>query len=422
MTDTHTYVEALSHITAPDWLAEDRKAALEHFLLKGLPKAREEAWKYTSLAHLERQDLHTPASGVVESVCPDASTYPGHVLAFQNGQLGCHGTWLSSQVAGTLHHLGETQVVHEHLGELTGGNALASLNLALWQDGARLYVPAQTRVGTPVFAVYAADEADALLHPRTLAVVEAGGEAVLVEHYLGQTDHNYWQNAVTEIFLAAGARLTHVCVLEEGAGATHTGLTVVRLGPDSDYRALHVGLDGGLARHDLRLELAGKGARARVDGFDLADGRRQTGLHLRVMHHATDTDSRISWRGLAEGRGHAVYDGHVVVEHEAHGTDAKQSCRGLLLSPQAEIDAMPRLEIYADDVKCGHGASVGNLDTEVLFYLKSRGLDADAARRLLLRGFANEALGLLDELHLGDWLNPRLEAALARHDDKVGQS
>lgn len=416
MTDTQTYVEALSRITAPDWLGAQRSAALERFLRSGLPGTGEEAWKYTSLARLERATLHPPAAGAGETVCPDVGAYPGHVLAFQNGQLACHGTWLASQVAGTLRHLGETPVTLEYLGRQADSGVLASLNLALWQDGARLYAPAGARLAVPVFAVYGADEAEAMLHPRTLAVLEADAEAVLVEHYLGQTGHAYWQNAVSEVHLGAGASLTHVRVVEEGAAATHTGRTAVRLGRGSRYRALHVGLEGVLARHELEIELDGAGASARIDGLDLADARRHADLRLRVTHRATDTASRVAWRGIADGRGRAVFDGHVVVERAAHRTDAQQSCKGLLLSPHAEVDAMPRLEIYADDVKCGHGASVGNLDAAALFYLRSRGIAADAARRLLLRGFAGEALGLLEAAHLTDWLAPRLEAALARGD------
>lgn len=413
MNDTRLFDQALAGISTPGWQTGDRRAALARFLAEGWPRPRLEAWKYTSLEHLERTALHPPAAAAPESVCVDVSTYPGHVLSFDNGQLACHGTWLSSQVAGTLAHLGDTRLVYEHLGRLAGGSALASLNLALWRDGARIYVPRGERLGIPIFAVHAASDAGAMLHPRTLAVLEGGSQAVLVEHFLGNTPHAYWQNTVTEILLEEGARLTHVRVVEEGAAATHTGLTSVRMGRDSRYSVLHLGLSGGLARHDMVVELAAPGAAARIDALDLAHGRRHGDLHLRVDHQARQTTSRITWRGLADDRGQAIFDGHVVVGRAAHQTDARQSCRALLLSPHAEVDAMPRLEIYADDVKCGHGASIGNLDEEALFYLRSRGMEPSEARRLLLEGFAGEALGLLDDAHLGDWLMPRLLPLLA---------
>ncbi|MDD4882082.1 MAG: Fe-S cluster assembly protein SufD [Gallionellaceae bacterium] len=408
------YTDALSHIAAPPWLTEARHEALDRFLAAGLPDSRQEAWKYTSLDRLGQVTLRPPEAESSQAVCPDVTAYPGHVLLFQDGQLACHGTYLSNQFAGTLRHWGDTRSVHEHLGRIAGSSALADLNLALWQDGARVYVPAGERLGMPIFAVYGAATAEAMLHPRTLAVVESGAEAVLVEHYLGQTDQTYWQNAVSEIVLAEGARLTHIVVVEEGPAASHTSLTALRLGRNSEYRALHIGLGGLLTRRDLLATLDGADAGIRIDAFDLADGRRHTDLHLRVSHRAPRSQSRITYRGLADDRARAIFDGHVVVEHGAHQTDARQDCKGLLLSRQAEIDAMPRLEIYADDVKCSHGASVGQPDPDALFYLRSRGLDAAAARRLLLEGFANEALGLLDDAHLRDWLMPRLLAALSR--------
>lgn len=412
MIATHD-TETLRPVAQPDWLSGARREALNRFLNAGLPDTRQEEWKYTSLDHLEQAAMHLPDPTASEAVCPDVATYPGHALVFQNGQLACHGTYLSNQLAGTLRHWGDTHPVHEHLGRIAGDSALASLNLALWQDGARIYVPAGERLNLPIFAVYGVAEADAMLYPRTLAVVEREGEALLVEHYLGQTDQAYWQNAVSEIVLQEGARLTHIRIIEEGPASTHTGLTAVRLGKDSEYRALYLGLNGRLARHDLVAVLDGPGANIRIDALDLADGRRHTDQHLRVTHRGPRTTSRITCRGLAGGRSRVIFDGHVVVEPTAHQTDARQSCKGLLLSARAEIDAMPRLEIYADDVKCGHGASIGQLSRDALFYLRSRGIDEPAARQLLLEGFASEVLGLLDDTHLRDWIMPRLQTALS---------
>lgn len=409
-----TLTDTLTHLAVPDWLVADRHRALDGFLASGLPNSDQEAWKYTSLEYLERAALHPPAPDPDEILCRDVACFPGHVLAFQNGQQVCRGGYPPHQFAGALGHLADTLPVRQHLNRLAGDTSLANLNLACWQDGACLYVPAQQRLELPLFALYGVTEADAMLHPRTLAVLERGAEAVLVEHYLGQGRQHYWQNAVTEILLGVDARLTHIRVLEEGATATHTGLTAVRLERNSEYRALHLSMGGALARHDLRVMLAGPDSAIHIDAFDLADGRRHTDLHLQVDHDAPRTSSRISYRGMAQGRGRAIFNGHVRVDRNAHQTDAGQSCRGLLLSPHAEVDAMPWLEIYADDVKCGHAASVGNLDPNALFYLQSRGIAAVEARQLLLQGFANEALSLLDEVQLRDWLMPRLQLALSR--------
>ena len=420
-TQPAAYTDALSRLATPGWLAHARQESLALFLETGLPNTREEDWKYTSLEHLERTGLHAPVPGGGGEICPDVTAYPGHVLAFMNGQLTCHGTYLSNQLAGTLQHMADAQVVRRYLGRVAKDLALVNLNKALWQDGVRLYVPAGVKVQVPIFAVFTANEADAMLHPRTLAGVESYGEAVLVEHYLGQTDSPYWQNAVTEIVLEAGARLTHVRIIEEGDAATHTGLTAVHQARDSSYRALTLTLGGRVARHDLDVVLAEDGAQARQVGLVLADQRRGAGQRLRIEHQAPHTRSRTLYRGLAGGRGRGVFDARVVVQPHAAGADAQQSSRNLLLSPHAEIDAKPQLEIYTDDVKCGHGATVGRLDEDALFYLKSRGIDDHTARRLLMEAFVGEALGLLDDTALKDWLMPRLLARLPMHQPTEAQ-
>lgn len=414
MNDNAPYIEALSRIRAPEWLDAKRHSALTRFLGDGLPQSRQEAWKYTSLERLEHSSMHAPVQTDGAMMCADLEAHPGHVLNFDNGRLVYHGTRLPRSWAGSLADFGDSQLVRNFLGRLTEGSILANLNLALWQDGARIHVPSGMSVEMPIFAVYSASEADAMIHPRSLAVLEHDSRAVLVEHFIGNTPHAYWQNAVTEILLQPGSRLTHIRIVEEGEDATHTGMTRVSMARDSRYDVLHVGLSGGLVRHDLTVDMAAPGARAGVDGLDLTGGRRHTDLHLRIHHQQRQTTSRVNWHGIANGRGHAIFDGHVMVAHDAHETDARQSCRGLLVSPHAEVDAMPRLEIYADDVKCSHGASVGSLDKDALYYLESRGIDPAMARRLLLRGFAAGALGLLEQSGLTEWFAPRLDAAFDR--------
>jgi Fe-S cluster assembly protein SufD len=222
----------------------------------------------------------------------------------------------------------------------------------------------------------------------------------------------YWNNLVTEIVLGEGARLTHLKLTEESAAATRTGLTVVRQARDSNYRAVSVSLGGRLVRHDVEVNLDGDGAECRLDGLFIADARRHIDQHLHVEHTASHTTSRQTWRGIAAGRGRGLFDARVVVRPGAQHADAQQSSSNLLLSPNAEIDVKPQLEIHNDDVKCGHGAAVGQLDEAQIFYLRSRGISADAARSLLLRGFVEEALGLLSNTDLGVWLEPHLAAAL----------
>jgi Fe-S cluster assembly protein SufD len=402
--------QALARMNVSPHQMAVRRVALERFIEHGLPTRRDEDWRYTALDLLERADLHGPQRAAEDWGGED---YPGLALRFGNGRLAQDDSRSihAHELAGRV----DTPVVARHLGTLAdavaGGAALAEINSALWQDGLLLHVPAGWKA-TPLFVVHSAGEADAMLHLRHLVVLEAGAEAVLVEHCRGMPDLPYWHNSVSEIVLGEGARLTHIRLDEESAAATHTSLNLVQQARDSRYHALSLNLGGRVTRHDTRVELTQSGAECRLDGVFIADGRRHIDQHLRVEHAAPHTTSRQTWRGIAAGRGRGIFDARVVVQPGAAKADAQQSSRNLLLSPHAEIDVKPQLQIHADDVQCGHGATVGQLDEAQVFYLQSRGIDADAARALLLRGFVGEALGLLTDRALADWLEPHLAAAL----------
>ena len=400
------YRQALDYISASVDQIGARHQALERFLASGLPTIREEDWKYTALDALERAEWHVPEHAP-EAMATEA--YPGAVMMFGNGRL----TQVSPQAihAHSLSAHGDDARVRQTLGTLAGDAALVQINRALWQDGLLLHVPSEQQA-SPLFVVHHASEAHAMLHVRNLIVLEAGAEALLVEHYRGMPDLPYWNNVVTEIVLGEGARLTHLKLTEESAAATHTGLAVVQQARDSRYHALSLNIGGRLVRHDTWVNLNEPGAECQLDGLFIADARRHIDQHLHVEHAAPRTTSRQTWRGIAAGRGRGIFDARVVVQAGAQKADAQQSSRNLLLSPHAEIDVKPQLEIYADDVKCGHGATVGQLDAAQMFYLRSRGIDADAAAALLLRGFAEEALGMLKHTGLADWLEPHLAAAL----------
>lgn len=409
------YRDALSHIDAPNSFAAARQAALTEFLKTGLPESRQEDWRYISLEHLERMPLHAPAE--LPLTLPALEDYPGALLAYLDDRQVWQDTTLPTRILDTL----ETAIgdeppswVSDRFGSLAGTAALTQLNTALWREGACLRVPAGEGLRQPVFLRFAAAEADAMLYPRVFVDMAAGSDAILVEHFLGDPGIEYWQNPVAEIMLATGARLTHLRIIEDSNLATHTGLTAVHLARDSSYRALNLTLGGQVARHELNLALMESGAEARLDGVFIAAGRSRTEQHLRIAHQAPHGKSRTLYRGLADGRGRGVFDARVEVQAHADGSDAQQSSRNLLLSPHAEIDAKPQMEIYADDVKCSHAATVGSLDEDALFYLRSRGIDGDHARRLLMQAFINEALGLLDDTGLRDWLMPRLLASMPR--------
>jgi len=399
--------DALARVEGPDWLAAERQTALQHHLDSGLPDSALEDWHYTRLDHLARLPLHPPVEAV-ETPLP-IETYPGPLVAFLDNQMVWRDPQIPPDLLGDLANAPPT--VQARLGSLAGDSSLVMLNSALWREGVLLRVPARERLRYPIFLRFAAGQADAMLHPRVLVLMEADSDAILIEHYHADIGAPHWQNAVTEIVLEAGARLTHVRLLESGS-ATHTHLAAVRQERDSQYRSLTLTLGGRVVRHDIDVELAGEGAQTRLDGLFIADGRRHADHHLRVRHQAARTGSRLTWRGIAADRGHGILDARTTIGPGARLAEAHQSSRNLLLSPHAEIDTRPQLEIHTDDVKCGHGATVGRLDDEALFYLTSRGIDASTAREMLLAAFAGEALALADDAGLRAWLEPRIATRL----------
>jgi len=407
---TTRYLHALAHTGGSPELLPARRMALARFLAHGLPTTREEDWKYTSLDYPERAEWHTP-KGAVAAPAGEvrAENYPGITLHLNNGRFAApHAHSLAAHA--------DSPLAARYLGQLARSASLAQINSALWQDGLWLHVPAGQRT-LPLFVIHNTSETDAMLHLRHLLILEANAEAVLIEHYRSLPDIPYWNNLVTEIVLGAGARLTHIVLTEESATATHTGQTVVQQARDSRYHAVSVNLGGRLLRHDTWINLNEAGAECQLDGLFIADARRHIDQHLHVEHAAPHTASRQTWRGIAAGRGRGIFDSRVVVQAGALKADAQQSSRNLLLSPHAEIDVKPQLEIYADDVKCSHGATVGQLDEAEIFYLRSRGINAATARALLLRGFADEALGLLKNTGLADWLEPHITAALPQQSE-----
>ena len=396
----------------PSWLKLDRHEALENFFRAGFPAREAEAWKYTSLAALERQQLHSPAPGV--EFLPDGLP-AGHLLGYGNGYALSRSSALPESMLGRLDAaLARTTLpAAARFGTLAGRESmLVALNTALWREGLVLHLPAQWRVDEPIFVVRTIDEDGAMVHERSLIVLEPGAEATVVDLCNGRGD--YWRNPVTEIFVGAQARLLYVRLVEDGVAATHTGALFARQAQDSRLDVLSLALGGQLTRQDIALDLAGAGASATLHGCFLAGGRAHVDHHTRIEHTAAHTQSREIFRGIAAGRGCGVFDGLIVVRPGAQKADAQQSSRNLLLSPHAEIDAKPQLEIYADDVKCGHGATVGRLDESQVFYLRSRGIGDAQARALLTHAFALEACAAVAPGTLRDWLTQRLDGALDR--------
>jgi Fe-S cluster assembly protein SufD len=276
-------------------------------------------------------------------------------------------------------------------------SAFAALNTAFMADGGLLCVPDDTIIESPINLMFLSTPRDAsfVSHPRNILVLGRNSSAVVIESYIGLRDAEYFTNAVTEVFLGPGSKLVHYKVQQESTNAFHVGGMIVKQDRDSRLESHSISLGGALARNDLETTLAAEGAQVVMNGLYMAGGTQHVDNHTKIIHEKPHTRSEEYYRGVLDGRARAVFNGKVIVKENAQKTDAHQSNANLLLSGDAEVDTKPELEIYADDVKCSHGATVGQLDQDMLFYLRSRAIPEETARNLLVFAFAEDVIDRL---------------------------
>jgi Fe-S cluster assembly protein SufD len=269
----------------------------------------------------------------------------------------------------------------------------ASLNASLFDDGACVFIAPGGVIETPISLVFlttSREEAPLATHPRVLVVAGRGSQATLVEAYGGPEGQTYFANGVTEVSLEDGAVLDHVRVQRESEAAFHVATVAVRQGRDSHYRSIALDLGAALARSDIGVLLDGEGGECELDGLFVVGGRRHADTHTCIDHARPHTTSREIYRGVLDDKARGVFHGLILVRPGAQKTDAFQLNKNLILSRSALVNSTPQLRIYADDVRCKHGSTTGQMDAEALFYLRSRGIGAEAARRLLIHAFASD--------------------------------
>ena len=306
-----------------------------------------------------------------------------------------------------LQHHFDAVAAHRHV--------FSALNSALMSDGVMVHVAAGVRGTQPLDVLHVTVGADepAICHPRNLVVVEADARLHLIERYASLGESVYFNNALIEIVVGERGQLVHESLQEESPAAQHLNELHIRLGADSRYRYAHAGLGGEWSRTDLRLNFDGEGAEADLGGLMLARDGQLNDVHLDVRHEVPGCTSRESFKGILDGRGRVVFDGRILVARDAQQTDAALSNHNLMLSRLAEVDTKPQLEIYADDVKCSHGTTVGELDADMLFYLRARGIPEQRARRMLCQAFAQEVLERFESAALRGRAARQLDTRLA---------
>lgn len=393
---------------APEWLNARRRAAIGQFAALGFPTTKNEDWHFTSVAAIAEREFTFVAGQTGDVAAADLAPFEfgagWHTIVFVNGR---HAPELSDrsgldQGVRVLPLADAPPELTRQIGTIVTDadqHAFTALNTAFMPDGVVIHVPKDAHVSRPIHALFVTDAngAKTVMHPRNLVVVERGARATVMESYVALGDSAYFTNAVTEVSVADGATLEHFKIQREGRRAFHVGTIEARQGRDSHYFSFSFATGGSLSRTNIYTTLAGAGCGSTLNGLYMLDNEQHCDHQTRIEHVAPNCFSREVYKGVLDGRSHGVFNGKVYVHPEAQKTDGKQTNNTLLLSPTAQVDTKPQLEIFADDVKCTHGATVGKLDEIALFYMKSRGMDAEAARRLLIYAFAADVLQTIEQ-------------------------
>ncbi len=396
----------------PFWLKQVRKQAMETFEHLGFPTMKDEAWKYTNVTSIARTQFQLagyPANLGLDEIKPFLFGNPDwQRLVFINGNFSKDLSLIKKNGGLTLVRLSETlaknpESVKPYLFQSDiKQNAFTALNAAFFHDGAFVHVAKNTILEEPIHLLFISTSSDRkapLNQVRNLIVLEEHGKASVIEKHvcLGAGDH-YLNNSVTEIILKSGSDLSYHKLEHESERSSHIGTTQVNQSADSKFSSSSITIDGGLVRNDLNVILNGEHSECALNGFYLVSGSEHVDNHTLIDHPKPNGKSHQVYKGILAGKSSGVFSGKILVHQDSQKTDASQINKNLLLSKEATMNTKPQLEILADDVKCTHGAAVGQLEEDAIFYLKTRGIDEQAASRLLSYGFASE---VIDSIQIG---------------------
>lgn len=429
----HAHFQALERALPPDepaWTRELRRRAMARFQEVGFPTARKgnERWKYTNVGpiaaasfdYLPQPEGPAPDPAAFRDLLPWQETWLR--LVFVDGRFvpelsstegAPPGVRMGSLAAALA---ADGQVAEQHLARYATPDidGFTALNAAFLRDGALIHVPDGVDVETPVLLVFLTTDhgRPVVTFPRTLVVLGRNAALTLMESYVGLAPGRYFTDAVTELVLNEGARAHHYRYLREGAEAFHIGTTKVHQGRDSTFESVAFEMGCAIARNDVHVLLDDPGASCVLNGLYMTAGTQHMDNDINIDHLKPHCSSSQYWKGILAGKSRAVYSGRVVVHRDAQKTYATQADKNLLLSEEAEIDTKPSLFIYADDVQCTHGATAGHIDEDAYFYLRSRGLDAETASRILINGFAREIIDAIQLDPLREYLDRLTSSSL----------
>jgi Fe-S cluster assembly protein SufD len=390
---------------AAPWLELVRGSAMDRFEKLGFPSVREEEWKYTNLATLAKEDF-VPTTTADDLPVVDVSrfAYPETVeahLVVVNGFLRedlsvttALGDVVATDLFSAVADARYNKLIRKYLARNAGyhNNGLTALNTAFLQSGVFVYIPKNVKLETPLQITFIGGTANSATFPRVLVVAEENSSATLIENFVANGEQRYFTNAIAEIVLKDGAQLDHYRLQRDSKKAFHVSTTSAELGRASRYETTSINFGAQLSRHDISVVMDHEGAETSVDGLYMVGADQHTDTHSVIDHKEPHCTSHQLYKGILDANARAVFNGKIFVREGAQKTDAMQTNKNLLLSDKARVDTKPQLEIYADDVKCAHGAAVGQIEPEELFYLETRGIGPELGRSLLTYGFAEEVI------------------------------
>ncbi|HYL97581.1 MAG TPA: Fe-S cluster assembly protein SufD [Blastocatellia bacterium] len=391
----------------PAWLGSIKESAFKRFLELGFPTTRLENWKYTNASPiattpfaLGAPDLKSFDARVLETA-PLGDLDCARIVVIDGVYAGTIGGKTSNNSAVRVESLAkaiaeEDPIVTKHLTRYANytKNAFAALNTAFIKDGVALHIPDGAIVEDPIYILFVStgNGPNGVSHPRALVTAGRDCQATVIQGFIGFGSEKWLTNAVTEIVIGENSRIDHFNLQDESRQAYHVATLQVNQGRSSGFHTHSIALGGALVRNDVNDVLDGEGAEATLDGLYVETGDQFVDNHTLIDHAQPHCSSREVYKGILDGKAKGVFDGSIIVRKDAQKTDARQSNKNLLLSGEAEINTKPQLEIFADDVKCSHGATIGQIDQESIFYLRSRGIDLESARSIMMYAFANEIL------------------------------
>ena len=400
------------------WFREDREKAIHVFKRLGFPTIHDEDWRFTSLAPIERTAFRLMTNGkptltrddLVPFVFSDSLR---NRLVFVDGKFSVE---LSSvdpngeiRISNLTKALSNHQdLLSEHLTRYAEfeSEALTALNTAFMEDGAFVLIPEGVLLYEPVHLLYIStiNDIPSLANPRNLIILENNSQANIIEHYVSLGNNVYFSNVVTEVVVGENSTLDHYMFEMESAKAYNVSTLRVEQKRNSNLNSHSLLLGGSLVRNNVHPVLAGEGCHSFINGLFMSRDRQHMDNYMKVEHASPHCDSRQLYNGVLDGKSRGVFHGRIIVHKDAQKTDAKQTNRNLILSDSAQIDTKPQLEIYADDVKCTHGATIGQLDENAIFYIRSRGLSEESAREMLLHAFASKSLESMKVKQIRDYV------------------